>query len=113
MNNASITVEVDTAVDTAYITLSDEDVVRTRRVTDDVNVDLDNMNVVVGVEMLRRAAPLPLDELATKFHVQSDTLELLQSVAGAIAGHIRFGYAGDGEAHDTQPRTSSAVPQPA
>jgi uncharacterized protein YuzE len=47
------TLTVDFAADAAYLTLSDHKVVETCEVSTDVLVDLDDLRMVVGVEVLR------------------------------------------------------------
>lgn len=43
-----------------------------------MNVDLDELGLVVGVEMLQLAAQIPFSALVTEFHVRSDVIETLR-----------------------------------
>ena len=82
---APITVAIDSDANAAYISLSEKPVARTRRVTDDVNVDLDDMDVVVGIECLRLAADLPFQRLKDEFHVHSEVIEGLRYIQPSVA----------------------------
>lgn len=94
MNN--ITVQVDRDADAAYIQLFDGAVVRSVAVGDDVVVDLDEMNVVVGVEMLHLNAEIPYSELVSQYHVHSDVTELLRRLRPSISGFLGMHSMGEG-----------------
>lgn len=76
----SIKVTVDSTVDAAYIQLSDEAVVRTVKLESAIAVDLDAMNVVVGIEVLNIDTDLPFQRLKDEFHVHSSVVDLLQKL---------------------------------
>lgn len=84
----SVSVQVDTAADVAYIRLSDAAVVRSCELGGDVVVDLDDLNMVVGVEMLHLSAEIPYTRLVTEFHVHSDVAELLRQLRPSIRGFL-------------------------
>lgn len=76
----SVKVSVDHTVNAAYIELSTEEVARTVKVEDGVMVDLDAMNVVVGIEVLNIDLDLPLQKLRDEFHVHSAVVNHLYSL---------------------------------
>lgn len=91
-----VSLQVDDEAGAAYLRLSANPVARTVEFNDDIWVDVDELNVVVGVEVLDLDTSVPLDELAAKHHVDSRTLALLKSVirtspaqhvAGASTSH--------------------------
>jgi uncharacterized protein YuzE len=81
-------VEVDQQADVAYIRLSDNPVARSHALDSDVVVDLDAMNVVVGVEMLHLNAEIPYTQLVTDFHVRSELTELMRQLRPSISGFL-------------------------
>lgn len=92
MLTSPINVEVDSSADCAYVRLSNEPVSRTVEATSQVLVDLDVMNVVVGIELLAVDARLPFDDLVTKFHVRSEVVnKLRQVVSGGLPRPIVSG----------------------
>ena len=74
--NATLT--VDLTADVAYLRLDDGEVARTCEVSPGVYVDLNEFDVVIGVEVLALDALIPYSELATKFHVRQDHLRVLE-----------------------------------
>jgi len=79
-----IKVEVDTAIGAAYIQLSDAAVSRTEEYSEDINVDLDDHGIVVGIELLDTAVSVPLDALAARYHIKGSTMvHLLASLQPA------------------------------
>lgn len=92
MANSTFTVSVDMEANVAYIAMSHEPVASSKQITDDVLVDLDAMNVVVGVEVLRIDAEIPFQRLVDEFHVHSSDIELLRllrpSVGAAVSIHL-------------------------
>jgi uncharacterized protein YuzE len=73
----AVSVQVDTDAGAAYLKLSAGAVDRTVEFTEDIYVDLDRFGVVVGIELIDLETSLPLDQLASRFHISSETLELL------------------------------------
>ena len=97
MTTRSARIELDTVANAAYVALSDNEIVMTRQVTDLVLVDLDAMNVVVGIEVLSLTAELPFQRLADEFHVHSDVIETLRRIrpsVGAFVAMTSTGVAG-------------------
>lgn len=77
MTEPTITVEVDTEIGAAYVGLSDARVARTEEYSEDINVDLDALGVVVGIELLDTAVVVPLDDLVAKYHITTTALARL------------------------------------
>ena len=96
MNDAQIEVTVDVALDVAYIRLSRKKVVRTKELTEDVMVDIDDMNVAVGVEVLTLDARIPFSKLEADCHVHSDVIELLRKIQPSVAASLRLTQGTDG-----------------
>lgn len=85
----SVKVTVDNTVDAAYIELSNETVVRTVKLESAIMVDLDAMNVVVGIEVLNVDAELPLQRLKDEFHVHSNVVDLLERLRPSLRNALR------------------------
>lgn len=102
----SITIEVDTALDAAYIRLSDKAIVRTIAHNDDINIDLDQYGVVVGIEVLSERAPLPFTDLGDRYHVHHDVVELLRLIRPDVASYLELTSGTDGT---TSARTADAL----
>lgn len=90
MLEIKIKLELDLQANAAYVRLSDEPVVRTCELNDEVNVDLDANDMVVGIETLRVNAPIPFFELATNFHVRSDVIEALRMIRPNPSAFVEF-----------------------
>lgn len=90
----SLTVDLDLDAYTGYIGLSDNDVVRTRQLNDEVLVDLDEFGMVVGIEFLRLDAEIPFSRLTDEFHVHSDVVERIRALRPSLA--VRFSFGSDG-----------------
>ena len=63
-------------------------IARTVEFSEDIDVDLDAMGVVVGVELFDLM--IPMDALASKYHIHSDAIRIL---AAAIQGQAATGTA--------------------
>jgi hypothetical protein len=57
-------------------------------VTDSVLIDLDAMNVIVGVEVLDLGAKIPFSTLVSDFHVHTDVIELLRVIQPSVSGFL-------------------------
>lgn len=77
-------IEVDTTLDAAYIRLSDNPVVTTAAVSDEINVDLDEHNVLVGIECLALDAKIPYSKLTQDFHLHSQDEAKVRSLLPSI-----------------------------
>lgn len=94
----SITIEVDTTLKTAYIALSENDVARTVAHDELIQVDLDELGVAVGIEILDEGAILPFQDLIEKYHVHSDVVDLLRLIRPSVASYLEFTQGNDGAA---------------
>lgn len=97
-----VVVEIDQDANAAYVQFSKRHVVRTVEFRDDVNIDLDEHGMVVGIELLDLDSTVPLDDIAEHHHIHTEALRtLLESlvwgrpqvtVAGSTAGRqLPFG----------------------
>lgn len=82
-------VEVDATANAAYIAMSDEEVVETKQITDEVLVDFDEFRIVAGIELLRIDADIPFQKLIDDCHVHSDDVETLRRLRPSIGHHLR------------------------
>jgi uncharacterized protein YuzE len=96
MTKSRFSVSVDIEANAAYITMSDEPIVSTIEVTDEVLVDLDAMRVVVGIEVLRIDAEIPFTRLVDEFHVHSDDVELLRLLRPNVGAAFSLKQGTDG-----------------
>jgi uncharacterized protein YuzE len=92
-SSTRMSLQVDAEAGAAYLRLSDNPVARTVEFSDDIYVDLNALDVVVGVELLDLGTAVPLDELERRFHVGSTALELLMNSIswGAPQSHVGTG----------------------
>lgn len=82
-----VEVSLDKKADAAYVTLSDAPIARTVEVTDRVFVDLDEMAVIVGVEILGLDTEIPFDRLAD-FHARSEVIDLLRLIKPSVGAFV-------------------------
>ncbi|MBV8994095.1 MAG: DUF2283 domain-containing protein [Pseudonocardiales bacterium] len=73
----SVSVKIDTEAGAAYLRLGCGQVARTVEFDEVIYVDLDQFGVVVGIELLDLDTSLPLDELAARFHINANALDVL------------------------------------
>ncbi len=66
------TITVDSTVGACYIKLSDRSIVRTEEFSAEVLVDLDEYDVVVGIEVLDLATQVSLTDLCRQLHIHKD-----------------------------------------
>lgn len=98
-----VTMTVDYEAAAAYISLTDEPVARTIELTDEILVDLDGMDVVVGVEVLDLSEPIPFERLADVCHVHSDTIDALRRIRPNVEGFVSLMSAAEGTAAGAPP----------
>lgn len=84
--NATLT--VDNTADVAYLRLDDGEVARTCEVSPGVYVDLNEFDVVIGVEVLALDALIPYSELVTKFHVRPEHLRSLEQIRPSVTSFV-------------------------
>jgi uncharacterized protein YuzE len=83
------TLTVDFGADAAYLLLSDNDVVETCEVSTGVLVDLDDMRVVVGVEVLALDTFIPRDRLITEYHLRFEDLSVLDQIRPSVTKFVQ------------------------
>lgn len=91
-----IVLEVDAVADSAYIRLSDSKVRKTVELTEDVLIDLDEFNVVVGVEVLTLHADIPFDRIEVEHHVHSTVVEALKRIRPSVGSFLNLQTGTDG-----------------
>lgn len=109
MTPGGIEIQIDCEVDAAYVRLSLNAVVRMSEVTDEVVVDLEEMNAAVGIEVLRLDATIPYDRLCTEYHIHSDVIDLLRQIRPSVAGFMSITSAPDGTSHASAAPTLTSV----
>lgn len=93
----TVVVTIDGAADAAYVRLSDHPVDHTDEVTDEVLVDVDELGVTVGIEVLRLDAEIPFTELTDRYHLHSRVIAVMRAIrpsVGGFVGHIATGSDG-------------------
>lgn len=81
----SISVEVDTSVNAAYIRFSDNEVAETSEISDAVVVDVDAAGGVVGIEVLDLSAPLELPLIRDRYKMSDSEASLLLRLEPTLA----------------------------
>ena len=76
---------LDREAGAADLRLSTKSVAHTVEFSEDVYVDLDEMGVVVGVELLDLMTPIPMDDLASKHHIHWRAAFTVRQPQGAPA----------------------------
>lgn len=66
----------------------------TREASEEVLVDLDEFNVVVGIEMLSIDGDIPFQRLIDDFHVHSSDVDLLRALRPSIGARLAQGADG-------------------
>lgn len=98
MTKARFAVSIDIEANAAYIAMSDEPVVTTKQLTNEVLVDLDTLNVVVGIEVLRIDGEIPFQRLIDEYHVHSSDVEMLRLLRPNVAAAVALRQGADGVA---------------
>jgi uncharacterized protein YuzE len=80
MSSPAVILEVDRLAEAAYVRFSDSEVASTVAFNDEINIDLDAYDVVVGIEVLQMSAEIPFTALTTEFHVESQKINLLRAL---------------------------------
>lgn len=86
---SQVKIAVDSAVGAAYMTLNDRPIFRTVEANEYVCVDLDEFDVVVGIELLDVTAGLPLTDLCHDFHLPSEQTAIIRKNLGEMIDFIR------------------------
>ena len=74
-----VSLTIDDEAEAAYLRLGPGPVARTVEFNEAIFVDLDALDVVVGVEVLDLGTTVPLDELVARHHINSAALALLKA----------------------------------
>ncbi|WP_172193494.1 DUF2283 domain-containing protein [Actinomyces faecalis] len=101
------TVTLDPEVRACYISLSDDPIAETFEYSEDVFVDLNEMGVAVGIEVLNLNAKFPLHDLTRALHIHSKDEPFLASFLPNLAVSLRFDAASAADS-TIMARTSSA-----
>lgn len=102
MTDSKITLEMDHDVEAAYIRLSNERIAFTEELNQHVMVDLDEMRVVVGVEILGFRTKIPFTRLHEEYHVHSRVVEQLRQIQPSIEGYVSLTSGYDGTVVSTR-----------
>lgn len=88
MSSPTVVVEVDHVAEAAYVRFNDAEVARTVAFNEEINIDLDQFGVVVGIEVLTLGAEIPFSALITEYHVESKKVELLRLLRPSVATFV-------------------------
>jgi len=94
---SSVKLTVDRTNGLAFITLSDKAVHSTVEHSANILVDLDDMGMAVGIELLDLDALIPFDALNTRYHVASDKVDTLRVIQPTINKFFLTSIARKGE----------------
>lgn len=81
----SISVEIDTSVNAAYIQLSNEKVAKTTQLTEALIVDVDANGAVVGIELLDLGCPLEISTIRSQFPLSDEAIAVLRRLRPSLA----------------------------
>lgn len=82
------TVSVDLDANAAYIKMTSRQVTKSVEAGPGVLVDLDDLDVVVGIEVLSIDAEIPYSRLVTDFHVHAADVEILRMLRPSVKASI-------------------------
>jgi len=88
MRDQRVVVEVDRVASCAYVRFGDQPVARSVAHTEEINIDLDEYGMVVGIEVLDLAARMPFTALISEYHVDSAKVDLLRNICPTIPGFV-------------------------
>ncbi len=91
-----IVLEVDAVADCAYIRISTNKVQATVELTDSVLVDIDELNMVVGIEVLTLTADIPFDRIEAEYHVHSKVIESVKAIRPSVGSFLNVQSGTDG-----------------
>ena len=94
MTSYQFSVSVDVEADAAYVGMSDAEVARSVQASDEIVVDLDQFNMVAGIEFLRIDAEIPFQRLIDDYHVPLEQIEKLRALRPSIAARLQSGSDG-------------------
>lgn len=85
-----IKLNVEPKHDVAYLTISDADVATTVEYSDEILVDLDALNMVIGIEFLSVGTKIPLTDLAARFHIPNDVVAGINMLLPSVQTRIQI-----------------------
>jgi uncharacterized protein YuzE len=94
MSETLLTLELDQEAGSAYLRLSDRTVAHTEEFNDWILIDLDEFNMVVGVEFLSMTDDLPLEDLVNRYHIKREGADLLLAIEASVARRTKLDAAG-------------------
>lgn len=98
-------VTIDSDADAAYIKMTGRAVAESREIGGGIIVDLDDMGIVVGIEILGLETVIPFQRLTDEFHVHTADVEYLRILQPSISGFL-VQYSSDGSTHQNTLRGS-------
>jgi len=81
-------VSIDNDADAAYIKMTPRSIAESRELGDGVIVDLDDMAIVVGIEILGLETRIPFQRLVDEFHVHTEDVKYLRALQPSINGFL-------------------------
>ncbi|MGO1267100.1 MAG: DUF2283 domain-containing protein [Microbacterium gubbeenense] len=81
-------ITVDGDADAAYITMTDRPIAESRELGGGVIVDLDDVGIVVGIEILGLETKIPFDRLTKEFHVHTGDVDYLKLLQPSIQSFV-------------------------
>jgi uncharacterized protein YuzE len=94
MSEPLLAIEVDQAAETAYLRLNRRSIAKTEEFNDWILVDLDEFDMVVGVEFLNLTYDIPLEALMNRYHIKRDAADLLLAVEHSFSYRTKLATAG-------------------
>jgi uncharacterized protein YuzE len=83
-----LSLEIDQGAGAAYLRFGDGQVARSVEFTEDLIVDLDEHEMVLGIEILDLSRSVPLDQLTERFHIRTEAFTtLLQALRSSTTAH--------------------------
>lgn len=88
MAGKKVSLEVDAAVNAAYLRFSDQPIESTIEIAGDVQVDVDAAGTIVGVELLDLASGIPIHKIAAQFDLGADQESILRQMRSALSTFV-------------------------
>ncbi len=84
MTDRSVSVTIDFPADAAYVKITDGPVVKTVEPLEGVNVDLDEHDMVVGIEIIELEREWPMAEVVARYHVPSQVADIVARISSPV-----------------------------
>ncbi|MEJ1087003.1 DUF2283 domain-containing protein [Microbacterium sp. Mu-80] len=98
---APFEVTIDNDADAAYISMTNRSIAHSHELGGGIIVDVDDMRVVVGIEILGLETKIPFQRLVDEFHVHSDDIDILRTIQPTIGGFL-IQFSSDGSSNHKQ-----------